>query len=157
MRPPESVKSMTTARTQRSRSVELLLVLACGCCVLAASPGSSQRTTEKWDHESSFLSQFPKPAWGPDPFLRRPGHAPLAETEPTYELSAVLHDGADSQAIINDQLVRMGDEIGWRTVEEIGPNYVLLSDAQDSVIELTLPVAREPAGSIELEEIGEKR
>jgi hypothetical protein len=152
-RTADTVKPLTKVGRNRSQVSELLLALACGYCALAASPDSNRRPADAWDQDASYLSRLPAPLWGPDPFRRRPGYAPVTESEPNYVLSAVLHDGSDSQAIVNDQVVRIGDEVGWRTVEEIGPNYVLLSDSKDSLIELNLPVAREPFSSIELKEV----
>jgi hypothetical protein len=124
--------------------------------LLGASSQSSGQppatSRQDWDLETDFLRSPPALLWGKDPFRKHPGHAPSEETEPKYELTAVIHDGVDSEAIINETRLTVGDEVGWRTVVEIGANYVLLDDGFGSLIELNLPFARRAPGSIELEE-----
>ena len=132
-------------------------VLACGLCCgfwsLGAASNSPQNGQTPWDQETSFLFTRPEFTWGRDPFGKKPGFAVNNEKEPTYDLSAVLFDGPNSEAVINDTRVRTGDEIGWRIVEEIGPNYVLLSYGSESIIELNLPTPRGAASQIQLEEV----
>jgi hypothetical protein len=106
-----------------------------------------------WVQDTTFLFVRPEFTWGRDPFLKKPGFAENEEKEPKWSLSAVFFDGLDSEAIVNGVRVRMGEEILGRIVEEIGPNYVLLS-RNDSVLELNLPTKDEGGGSIHLEEIG---
>jgi hypothetical protein len=84
--------------------------------------------------------------------LKRPGFALNEEAEPSWSLSAVFFDGPESEAIVNGTRVRIGEEVLGRIVEDIGPNYVLLSK-NDSVLELNLPTKDEGGGSIHLEEI----
>ena len=95
----------------------------------------------------------PEFTWGRDPFGKKPGFAVSEDKEPLYELSAIIFDGNESEAVINNDRVRVGDEIGWRIVEEIGPNYVLLSYGSESIIELNLPIPRGAASQINLEEV----
>ena len=129
------------------------------CGLAAAGVGASQPTApspQVWDHDPSFLFMRPEFSWGRDPFGKKPGFSNVSELEPDYTVTAILHDGPDSEAIINDQRVMEGDQIGWRYVEKIGPNYVLLSDG-DSTIETTLSATRAPAGLIQLEEVKGER
>ena len=113
---------------------------------LGAAPDS------RWDHDPAYLFTRPDLTWGRDPFGKKPGYGTETEAEPSYTLTAIFADGNQSEAIINDQRVRVGDEIGWRFVEKIGTNYVLLSDGE-STVEATLPISRSPAGRIQLEEV----
>ena len=132
-------------------------VLACGLCCgfsgLGAAPNASHAGQTSWDQETSFLFTRPEFTWGRDPFGKKPGFAVSTEREPEYQLTAVLYDGPNSEAVINETRVRQGDEIGWRIVEEIGPNYVLLSYGSESIIELNLPSPRGAASQIQLEEV----
>jgi len=117
-----------------------------------ASLSMSTAWSSAWDCDPGYLFTRPELTWGRDPFNKKPGFAQSSEVEPEYELTAVIFDGDASEAIVNDKRVRVGDEVGWRYVESIGPNYVLLSDG-DSTIEANLPVQRRPAGKIEIEEV----
>lgn len=147
----EIAKNLT--RSLWWRTGVLACGLWCGFWGLGASQIIPQGTTSAWDQETSFLFTRPEFTWGRDPFGRKPGFAANMESEPTYLLSAVLYDGTNSEAVINDIRVRQGDEIGWRIVEEIGPNYVLLSYGSESIIELNLPIPRGAASQIQLEEV----
>lgn len=118
----------------------------------APAPNSSGGDRSLWDQDSSYVFERPGLTWGRDPFGKKPGFAESAESEPEYTVSAVIFDGPRSEAIVNDRRVRVGDEVGWRYVDEIGPNYVLLSNG-DSTIEANLSVSRSPAGRIQLEEV----
>jgi hypothetical protein len=105
-----------------------------------------------WIQDTTFLFVRPEFTWGRDPFLKKPGFAVSEEAEPQWALSAVFFDGPESEAIINGARVRLGEEVAGRIVEEIGPNYVLLTK-NDSVLELNLPTQDGGAGSIHIEEI----
>lgn len=146
-----SAKNLTIPHGWRAGA--LACALCCGLSSLGAAPNSAHAGQSTWDQETSFLFTRPEFTWGRDPFGKKPGFALNNEREPTYELSAVLFDGANSEAVINETRVRTGDEIGWRIVEEIGPNYVLLSYGSESIIELNLPVPRGAASQIQLEEV----
>jgi hypothetical protein len=132
----------------------VLVGLLCGLGALGAAPQPGAKpSTSPWDIETSYLFNRPEFTWGRNPFESKPGFGPALETEPRYELTAVFYDGTDSEAIINGQVLRVGDEIGWRIVDTIGPNYALLTDGRDSLIELNLPIPRGAASSIQLEEV----
>ena len=144
---PFKVKKLTSRRSA------VALILGAALSTLGAAPPSS---TTGWDFETTFLFSRPEFTWGRSPFEPKPGFAPSTEKEPGYELTAVLFDGENSEAIINGARVRRGDEIGWRIVEEIGQNYVLLSYGSESVIELNVPQSRGAASSIQLEEVSSR-
>lgn len=132
-----TVNALTSARAEAPQSV-------------AASTSDPYRGL--WIQDTTFLFVRPEFTWGRDPFLKRPGFALSEESEPNWSLSAVFFDGPESEAIINGARVRIGEEVSGRIVEEIGPNYVLLSK-NDSVLELNLPMKDGGAGSIHIEEI----
>jgi hypothetical protein len=66
-----------------------------------------------------------------DPFIPPhfiPGKA-KAGPAAGLELKAILHNPLSAVAIVNDQLVRVGDTVGGRKVVEIRPDRVVLRDA----------------------------
>lgn len=68
---------------------------------------------------------------GRDPFIPPhfiPGKA-KAGPAVGLELKAILHNPLSAVAIVNDQLVRVGDTVGGRKVVEIMPDRVVLRDA----------------------------
>lgn len=101
------------------------------------------------------LVVLPAFSWVSDPFLKVPGRsrapASTSSEETEYSLQATTLEGEDSVAVVNDRVVRVGDQVGHRTVMKIGRDFVLLGD-RGSVIEATLEEQtaeqkREPATS----------
>lgn len=73
----------------------------------------------------------PAEALGRDPFI--PPHFTPGKVKAGpavgLELKAILHNPLSAVAIVNDQLVRVGDTVGGRKVVEIRPDRVVLRDA----------------------------
>ena len=86
----------------------------------------------------SYFLNPPKLPWGVDPFLKSPGFAEVKTTEEKFVLNGVFFSEDSPSASINGKLVKTGDLIGDRHVEEIGENFVILRK-QDSEIEINMP------------------
>ncbi len=100
------------------------------------------------DQDIDF-SRLPSFQWASDPFMRTGGlgrgNRARSSSEIEYKLQATTLEGEDSIAVVNDQVVRVGDRVAQRTVLKIGADYVLLGEG-GSVIEATLD-AGNPDGS----------
>ncbi len=73
----------------------------------------------------------PVETMGRDPFIPphfTPGKV-KAGPAAGLELKAILHNPLSAVAIVNDQLVRVGDTVGGRKVVDIRPDRVVLRDA----------------------------
>ncbi len=152
-----SLRHRSKCRPLESRFWRGLWVAACvWLASVSVSAAETAPATDPylglWDQDPSFLFVRPEFTWGRDPFLKRPGFGPNDFAEPKWELTAVFFDGPQSEALVNGARVRIGEEIGGRIVEEIGPNYVLLT-REDSVLELNLPTNTDGGSSIRLEEV----
>lgn len=115
-------------------------------------PGPEGETVSDVELDLVVLPAF---SWVSDPFLKVPGRsrapASTSSEETEYTLQATTLEGEDSVAVVNDRVVRVGDQVGHRTVMKIGRDFVLLGD-RGSVIEATLEEntadqKREPAAS----------
>ena len=71
--------------------------------------------------------------WGRDPFTRG-----LPSGSHGLSISGILYDGRQPVAMINDQMVRVGETIEGYTVVEIGQDSVSVTDGQET---LTLRIA----------------
>jgi hypothetical protein len=119
------------------------------------------------------LSTLPAFSWATDPFLKVPGQTAKAPVsagadEREFKLQATTIEGSDAVAVVNDQVVRVGDRLGRRTVLRIGKDFVLLGD-RGSVVESNLeqaavetpqaskqsraPASSEGEGTIRIEEV----
>lgn len=116
---------------------------------------SSQGFEPLVEADLGYLASVPKIPWTKDPFRKKPGFlgGPKAE-ETALVLEAIIYRSEnDASAIINGKEVLPGRAIHGRVVEEIGPNYVLLSKGS-STVELVLPpFSDEDKPSILIEEI----
>lgn len=79
------------------------------------------------------------PSWGRNPFSQ-----PGAEVLKRPTLSGIAWDEKSPSAIINDQIVGVGDQIGGSTVVAIRPNSVVLNDGEH---DFELSVSRQKTGS----------
>ena len=106
------------------------------------------------DIDIKFLARLPKMPWAKDPFLRRPGYAVWDDAETKLTLEAIVRRSeSEATAIINGEELSSGEVIKGRTVEQIGPNFVLLRKGE-SLRELVLPPVEEGEyGRIHLEEV----
>lgn len=68
------------------------------------------------------------PLWGRNPFI--PGS--LIESSDQLILRGIIWDEAGAFAIINDKIVRKGDEIEGRRVMEIKKDRVIINDGQSN-------------------------
>jgi len=152
---PKSKQPMDRSLSSMAGAVGLLIFSNWPCFSAFSAEktlAAAVDTKTLWDHEPSLLFLKPSFNWAHDPFRKKPGYSVNSFTEPQFTLAAVIYEGADSEALINGRRVRVGDEIGGRIIEEIGPNYVLLSK-DDSVLELNLPTSEPDTGVIQLEEV----
>jgi hypothetical protein len=65
---------------------------------------------------------------------RRPTEQKSSKPAPALKLKGTIVGGGDSIAIINDQFIRKGDQIGEFSVVKIGKKEVLLRSANDQVV-----------------------
>ena len=65
---------------------------------------------------------------------RRPTEQKSSKPAPSLKLRGTIVGGGESIAIINDQFIRKGDQIGGFNVVKIGKKEVLLSSANDQVV-----------------------
>ena len=75
------------------------------------------------------------------PPLQQPQLAPAIENKelpekPTFILNGVFSSGEESYALINNQIVKLGDKISGAVIKKIAPEEVLL-DSDGSEIKLT--------------------
>lgn len=71
--------------------------------------------------------------WGRNPFIWEGKVTPVSD----LDLSGIIWDKAAPYAIINGMVVRPGDEISGKTIKDIEPNSVVLTDGQnDYILEL---------------------
>jgi hypothetical protein len=79
----------------------------------------------------------PELGWSADPFQKVPGYIIRAAEPEAFVLQGTIPEGKESSAVVNERLVRVGDEVNGRRVRKIGKDYVLLEKG-GSVIELGL-------------------
>ena len=82
------------------------------------------------------MNNVPKP-----PPLQQPKLPPAVENievpaKPTLILNGVFSSGEESYALINNQIVKLGDKISGAVIKKIAPEEVLL-DSDGSEIKLT--------------------
>ena len=84
--------------------------------------------TESWD----------KLRWGRDPFLLDTANIQEQGTE-DLALNGIIPDKQNPYAIINNEVVKLGDKVGGMTVIEINENNVVLDEnGQRHTLELNL-------------------
>lgn len=89
------------------------------------------------DHISD-LSENPEFVWSMDPFLKLPGYSNFSDPqEMKLEVQATMPDGEIPMAVVNDEVVHVGDKIGRKTVFRIGKDFVLLKE-NESIVEATI-------------------
>lgn len=69
-----------------------------------------------------------------NPFTSRLKPAKEVEKEKEYVLTGISLRGKKSTAIINNEIYRVGDVIGNKTLKQILPNMVVLSDGKQDII-----------------------
>ena len=94
-----------------------------------AELAAPQRTAKKSRSEN----------WGSNPFVPKKAASP--EALPGLVLNGILYDKTRPAAILNDRIVKTGDEVGPYKVVAINPEEVLVSDGS-SEAHLRLDVAR---------------
>lgn len=100
-----------------------LLVIVFGGGLVAAGPGDG-------------LAASDAHTWGPDPFgappapAERPVGATHLESESPIELQGIIAGPSGMVAIIDSNIVRIGDHIGSERVLEITPRMVVLQHGQ---------------------------
>jgi len=82
-------------------------------------------------HEEATPSvKYAEYSWNEDPFAKLPITPPTSPQESQLQLRGILWDDRGGLAIINDDLVKVGDTIGgWRVVR-ITPSYVILKQGE---------------------------
>ena len=110
-----------TAPPKRRTSVSPNAVAAsrAGSIPSAAIIVPTQRTTKK----TKFTS------WGRNPFAPT-GIAGAAGSKPV--LNGIVWDNQSPTAILNDDIVGIGDKVGTNTVVDITPNSVVLNDGTEN-------------------------
>jgi hypothetical protein len=106
---------------------------------------------------------MPEFHWAMDPFLKVPGQTRLPDLSPEqYKLEAVTVKGENPVAVVNGQVVHVGDKVNGRLVVRIEKDFVLL-EAGGSIVEASLydedraPASTEsPSGNVEKAVDGEK-
>jgi hypothetical protein len=86
--------------------------------------------------------------WGRDPFaqiIREAGvkksRQPVAESN-IFRLSAISYMGNNSVALINDNVVKIGEQLAGYTVSSIEPRRVILSKNSEKIV-LNLQISKE--------------
>jgi hypothetical protein len=82
-------------------------------------------------------SHIPNMVWALDPFEKMPGLVAQEEDEEEFQLEGTLASDRKPAAIIDDQVIGLGEEIGSRKLRRVGANYVLLEKG-GSVIEIPI-------------------
>ncbi len=90
--------------------------------------------------DEGFVRKKPELVWGHDPFLKRPGQTNTVEEKvEELHLNAIITDRKNAVAMINGQIVKVGDTLtSGGKVTAIGSNYVLVKNGA-SLRELILP------------------
>lgn len=122
----------------------------------------AQQSTVKLDAisdvDTSALSTLPEIGWSKDPFQRTPGFAKRSElpAEKIPRLDAIIYSESNPSAILNGDVMSPGEYIYDRKLLEVGRNYVLLEE-DNSIIELTLPPAKEISTQLEIKELSDEK
>jgi len=98
---------------------------------LALKPTPKAPTTELKPREEATPSvEYVEYSWNEDPFAKLPTASPTLSQGAQLQLRGILWDNRGGLAMINDNLVKVGDTIGgWRVVR-ITPSYVLLKQGE---------------------------
>lgn len=98
---------------------------------LAPKPIPKEPPPELKLHEEATPSVgYVKYNWNKDPFAKLPTASPTLSQASQLQLRGILWDNKGGLAMINDNLVKVGDTIGgWRVVR-ITPSYVLLKQGE---------------------------
>lgn len=128
-----------------NRTCSTLIALTLLLPLRPASAGEAMEALTDFDP-----APFSKPLqlrWTGDPFAGVPGYAnPQAKPSDDFSLQATMPNGPDSLAVINDQVVKEGDQVGDRRVLKIGENFLLLEKGT-SVTEVNLEDAKPTGGA----------
>lgn len=73
------------------------------------------------------LEQLQSPRWGRDPFALPSKQEQMAGT---LSLTAILYHQSSAVAVLNGQVVRVGDEVDGRQVVAIGRDHVILREGR---------------------------
>ena len=87
----------------------------------------------------------PKYGWALDPFEKLPGFSSVLDEEEEFVLAGVVGQDRSGAAIIDDQVIGVGEKVGSRKLRKVGSGYVLL-ERGGSVIELPLQKSSTESG-----------
>jgi hypothetical protein len=90
----------------------------------ASKPESALKSLIDLNLQTSPRSAVPR--WGRDPFILNKIGAKKEQGEDKISLSAIIFREGKGVAIINDQIVRQGDQIGGEVVSDILADRVIL-------------------------------
>jgi hypothetical protein len=109
------------------------------------------------DIDPALPKDLPALSWNKDPFQRTPGFSKVTETpEKEPKLNAIIYSVENPSAIINGEVLSPGEYVYNRKLLEVGRNYVLLQ-ADNSIIELTLPPKKEISTKLEIKELSNEK
>lgn len=99
-----------------------LLVFLASCILLPVSGMAGQKTLSGLDLDGFKESSSTVIDWDKNPFVQPAGDVALDE----LKLTGVIYNPEKQAAILDDQVVEVGDKIGYSEVLEIGKTYVIL-------------------------------
>ena len=98
---------------------------------LALKPTPKKPPTELKLHEEPTPSvKYVEYSWDEDPFAKLSTVSPTLSQGAQLQLRGILWDNKGGLAMINDNLVKVGDTIGGWHVIRITPSYVILKQGE---------------------------
>lgn len=95
----------------------------------AAAPGTAEETASGIVPTKRRARRTRYTAWGRNPFAP----AAVGQARGEMVLSGIMWDETDPTAIINDEIVRVGDSVGGRKVVDIKQDRVIVDDGSGKV------------------------
>ncbi|MEW6325524.1 MAG: hypothetical protein AB1515_09085 [Nitrospirota bacterium] len=107
----------------------VLCIVAASLSEAPASGGEPAATAGLSELNLPGLEQLQAPRWGRNPFALPTKEEAMAGT---LVLTAILYNPDSKLAIVNGQMVGVGDEIDGRQVVAIGPDHIVVREGKST-------------------------